>query len=270
MNDSRSTSELIQIALTALDETVQADAVAILHFRGDREVFEAASLLCASSSPQERELGLWILGQLGIPDRTFPGESVEILLNLLAQEQSPEVLCSTGIALGHLQSEKAVPALVALKNHTHKDVRFGVVKGLLCQDSEQAIQALIELSSDRDWDVRNWATFGLGSMVDIDTEKIRDALFQRLIHEAAGEGDEIYGEALVGLAERKDARLIPLLLKELRSDCVGRLAVEAASIMGDSRLYSALIRLRDRWDLDRELLEGAIERSAYPAVEGQE
>ena len=95
----------------------------------------------------------------------------------------------------------------------------------------------------------------LGSIVDIKTEAIRDALFQRLIHEAAGKADEIYGEALVGLAERKDTRLINPLLKELSSNQVGRLAIEAASIMGDPRLYCALIRLRDRSDLDSDLLE---------------
>ena len=78
-----------------------------------------------------------------------------------AQGHPPETLCDIGIALGPLQSEKAIPALVALKDHTNEDVRFGVVQGLLCQDSEQAIQALIELSSDEVWDVRNWATFGL-------------------------------------------------------------------------------------------------------------
>ena len=245
-------------------------AVTALHFRGNREVFDAARRLCASDSPKDRSLGAYILGQLGVPDRTFPDESVEILLNLLAQEQPPEVLCSIGTALSHLKSEKAVPALAALKNHGDADVRYSVVCGLLCQDNEQAIQALIKLSSDEDWDVRNWATFGLGTMVDIDTEAIRDALFQRLLHEAAGEGDEIYGEALVGLAERKDPRLIPPLLQELSSNPVGRLAVEAASIVGDPRLYSALIRLRDWWDLDRDLLESAIAQSARPTKGGQQ
>lgn len=270
LNDPRSTSDLINTALTETDKETRQDALAVLHFRGNQEVFEAASALCRSFNPEERSLGASILGQLGIPDRTFPEQSTEILLQLLSQEEDADVLCDTGIALGHLQAEKAIPALVALKNHPDAAVRYGVVLGLQCQEDEQAIQTLIELSSDQDWDVRNWATFGLGSMIETNTEVVRDALFQRLMQEPAGEGDEIYGEALVGLATRKDPRLMNLLAPELNADYVGILAVEAAETIGASELYDALVRLRDWWDVDQELLERAIAACDPKSIEVNE
>ncbi len=73
------------------------------------------------------------------------------------------------------------------------------------------MHALIELSADSDFDVRNWATFGLGTLIDLDTPEIREALRQRLDEE----DDELRGEAFVGLAKRGDTACIAPLLREL-------------------------------------------------------
>ncbi len=110
--------------------------------------------------------------------------------------------------------------------------------------------------------MRNWATFGLGSQITIDTPAIRDALYQRIISEVEDDQDdtiaEIRGEALLGLAIRKDQRVIEPLIAELESGCVGRLSVEAALAIGDNRLYPSLMKLQDWWDVDVELLQAAI------------
>ena len=66
------------------------------------------------------------------------------------------------------------------------------------------------LSTDRDTSVRDWATFGLGSMIARDTQQVRDALMARI-----GDADpDTRGEALVGLAARGDLRATEPLLKE--------------------------------------------------------
>ncbi|MBW4504459.1 MAG: HEAT repeat domain-containing protein [Scytonema hyalinum WJT4-NPBG1] len=257
-SDSRSTEELIQIALTVDNEDTAWDAVMTLQFRGDSQVLEVASMLCESQNPQERQLGADILGQLGIPYRTFPDESLTILLRLLEREEDTSVLQSIGIALGHLHDAKAIPALVKLKNYTSESVRFGVVVGLLGYEEELAITTLIELSSDEDTEVRNWATFGLGSQIETDTTAIKEALFERFLKENPDENYEIYGEALVGLAKRKDERILTRLIEELSCDCVGVLAIEAADEMADSRLYPALMRLKEWWNEKSDLLESAI------------
>lgn len=245
-DDPRSIEELIRVALTVEDEDAAWEPVTILHYKGNREVLDAAARLCGSRVERERELGANILGQLGVPDRTFPSESFEILANMLRHESVPAVLESIGVALGHLRDRRAIPLLLPLLNHPDSDVRFGVVLGLTGHDAPDAIAGLIRLSRDEDAHVRDWATFGLGTQTDADTPDIRDALFTR----TTDSDDDTRGEALVGLARRKDTRVIEPLIRELSSGCVGRLTIEAAEAIGDPRLYSALKNLERVWATD--------------------
>jgi HEAT repeat protein len=258
--DSRSTAEIIKLTLTTADEDIYWDYVWTLQARGSHEELIAASKLCESHNPKDRSLGVQILGQLGMPVRTLARECGDVLLKLLAIETDSLVLASIGIAFGNLNDPRGVLPLIKWKNHPNPGVRMGVVLGITCQEDELAIDALIELSADEDPDIRNWATFGLGSQIETNTSAIRDALFDRAILEL-GEDDpmsEIRGEALLGLAMRHDPRVINPLIEELQSGCVGKLAVEAASIAGNARLYPALVDLQEWWDVDNKLLQVAI------------
>lgn len=263
---SQSIQQLIQLALNTEDGDRDWHYLAALQFRGDREVLEAAKKLCFSKISEERSLSAAILGQLGIPERAFPEDSLAILLEMLEQESDPLVICDVGIALGHLYDARVIEPLLPLKNHPSADARFGCAYGLLCQEDDRAIATLIKLSSDPDFEVRNWSTFGLGSQIETDTPAIRDALWQRLTQEDFDDGEtyEIYGEALVGLANRKDERVIEPLIKELTSDLVGEPAIEAAEAIGDPRLCNALVELQEWWDLDDDGLKRAIENCCSP------
>jgi len=239
-NDVRPVEELVRVALTEIDEEAAWEPVAVLHFRGNREVLEVASDLCGSPVSKERRLGAAILGQLGVPDRTFPSESFDILSELLEKETDPDVLSSIGVALGHLKDPRAIERMVKFKNHASADVRFGVVLGISGYEDDLASRTLIELSRDEDEEVRDWATFGLGTLTNSDTTEMRDALFARL----SDSHDNTRGEALFGLAKRHDSRVIEPLLKQLSLRNVGRLLLEAAEAIGDSRLYPALSSLK--------------------------
>ena len=76
-DDPRTVEELVSLALIEQDENAAWDVVSILHLRGTHEVFDAARSLCRSRCAAEQTLGANILGQLGVPDRSFPDESVE-------------------------------------------------------------------------------------------------------------------------------------------------------------------------------------------------
>jgi HEAT repeat protein len=136
------------------------------------------------------------------------------LLLVVVGEDSAKVLGSIGFACGHLHEPGCIEALLHLKQHRDADVRYAIVHALSGHEDGRAIQALIELSSDDDKDIRNWATFGIGSQIETDTAEIKNALFSRLQEEDA----EIRGEALVGLARRQDERVVAPLLKELESE----------------------------------------------------
>jgi HEAT repeat protein len=191
------------------------------------EVFEGAKRLCKSKKLTERVLGVDILGQFGTVatdeatatprlERMFAEETVSLLLEMLATETEPEVLYSLGVALGHMQESRAIEPLCRLKTHTDAHVRYGVVFGLLCQEDELAIRTLIELSQDSDAMVRDWATFGLGSQLEIDTPEIRNALMMNI----DDIDEQTRYEALVGLAVRRDERILERVIDELVTGCV--------------------------------------------------
>ncbi|MGK7952986.1 MAG: Uma2 family endonuclease [Xenococcaceae cyanobacterium] len=77
--EQKSTEELIKLALTEKDEHIASQYITILHFRGTLEVLEQAQKLCQSKNIKERCTGIDILGQLGIPQRTFPDEFMQLL-----------------------------------------------------------------------------------------------------------------------------------------------------------------------------------------------
>ena len=104
-DDKRSVSQLFEVALRSEDEDLRWDAVAALHWRGSRDVFDRAAQLCQSRNAEKRALGADILGQLGVPDRTFPEESFDAIVRLLS-DTSDEVLFCSIIALQHVDSEQ--------------------------------------------------------------------------------------------------------------------------------------------------------------------
>ncbi|WP_223763271.1 HEAT repeat domain-containing protein [Corallococcus sp. AS-1-6] len=242
----RSIPELIALALQGDEEDETAwEAISELHFRGSDEVFEAAVKLLRSTSSRERGRGADILGQLGGRNRSdaLVTKCADEILSALASEQDAAVLNSMAVALGHLRDVRAVAALQPLKAHPDEDVRMGVVMGMMPHRDPVAIQTLMVLSRDSDPDVRNWATFSLGSQAEeVDTPELRDALFDRLMETDM----ELRGEALVGLALRKDPRVLEPLRRELEGSEVGVLAVEAAQKLEDVSLLTLLHHIRDR------------------------
>jgi HEAT repeat protein len=140
------------------------------------------------------------------------------------------------------------------RRHADSEVRHAVVLALTGHDHPTAVRWLIELTRDSDAHVRDWATFALGSQTDLDTDELRNALAARL----DDSDDDTRAEALIGLAQRRDRRVIPALERELSSDCIGSLVIEAAEEIAAPELYSRLMALRQWRDMDSNLLERAI------------
>ncbi|QSQ17900.1 HEAT repeat domain-containing protein [Myxococcus landrumensis] len=238
-----STEELIQMALEGDEDDERAwDAIRTLHRRGTREVLDAALQLLGASSAKERGRGADILGQLGTGSRVFRAERGEALMDLLRREREPRVLLSAGVALGQMVEPRALAELIGLASHPAAEARYGAAHGLAVLDAPDAVEALIQLSSDEDRDVRDWATFGLGTLREaIDTPRLRDALAARL----GDEDSEIVGEALVGLATRQDPRAVEAVRAALRGDTVRVYALEAAAALGDPSFHPLLLAIRD-------------------------
>lgn len=264
-DEPRSIDELFLAALCEQDEDRAWDAVAALHWRGSREILDRALSLCGSACAFERRVGANILGQLGIPDRAFPEECLRALLGMLETERDDDALRAVLVALSHLHLPEAIVPALRFRNHADPDIRHAVVLVLTGHKEPQALKGLIELTRDSDTQVRDWATFALGTQTDADTPELRAALLDRL----ADEDGTTRAEALVGLAERRDRRILPALREELSAECVGSLAVEAAGLIGDPSLLPLLFALREWWDVEPETLEDAIQ-ACSPATANQE
>jgi HEAT repeat protein len=253
---------LLRRAAAACDPEERASVIAVLHARTDRAAFDAACALTRSGSAPERELGLDVLGQIGYPaGRPNLEDTLPVVLACCADEE-PEVLAAAIMAMGHMADTRGLLAVLAHVAHPSPDVKFAVAVALplLAGDAPAAgvADALVRLSRDPDPEIRDWATAGLNEPFDVDTAEIRDALAERLTDT---EGD-IAGEALLGLAQRRDPRTLLPLLAWLDGGDAGNLIVEAAAALGAPEALPALLRLKAAGWQDRRsrpsLLDDAI------------
>ena len=217
-----------------------APFLAALCWRGGADVLDAMRTLSTADDPRQRCVAAYVFGQLGVPERTFPEECAAELENMASRESDPGVLATIAHAFGHLGAGHGEDLLLSLAGHEDVAVRDGVARGLAGRQDERAIEALIALSDDEDAEVRDWATFALGTLAEVDVPPLRDALAARL----ADEDEETRVEAIYGLAVRNDERAVEPALELLQTgdrDGVWRVhameeaAIRLAALSGDAR-----------------------------------
>jgi HEAT repeat protein len=239
------------IELAGIDENRDAneywELIRVLHGRPEREVFAKAVACCTGTMPSERLVGADVLAQLGTPNinglRPFTTETVPVLQALLADENE-DVIASAIHALAH-HRHAIVHDLRELARHESQPIRYAVAHALSGYEHVEAIALLIELTTDVDDSVRDWATFALGTQCDADGPEIRKALADRL----RDSDDEVRGEAMVGLARRADATVIDCVAEALESVDPGQLVFDAADEIlekypDESRIRTALAKWR--------------------------
>ena len=162
------------------------------------------------------------------------------LVDLAASETSREVVRSIAGALEHVADLSAIPLLVELASYDDSDVRRKVALALPaamtdhCDDA--AVEALIRLSRDPDAATRNWATFGLGRQVGVDSAEVREALWAR----TDDKDPDVREEGICGLARRRDRRMLPLVADLLAAGDAHSWLFDAAAWLGDESLVPLL------------------------------
>jgi HEAT repeat protein len=235
-------AELAQRALDERDEETRWNMVVELQRRGSETELELARALMGGDEGSQ-VLACDVLGQLGhsrmelgVPP--FGLESAA-LLGVALRANSPEVQHAAVTAAAHLKWETLVPQLIDLAQSKDAQVRQAVAFSLGGRTDEPSVDALIALSEDLDDDVRNWATFGLGTLSERRDDRVCDALARRI----ADPHDETRGEAWAGLASKGDARAFAAVLASLESDALWLLAIEAAQ----SYAHPAFLPALERW-----------------------
>jgi len=250
----------IEAALGTFDEDCRWDLIGGILTECPDDVLEAALILLHDDLDRRRTLGADILGRLvGVEPNSGP-VVVEALLASIAVETSPSPLASIVAALGHVGNVASLESIFPLADHASPEVRLAVAFAVATISpqplSDEACTALLRLCRDADAEVRDWATFGLGTLSDADGPEIRAALLAR----AEDASREARAEALFGLAVRRDPRAVPHLIRALQSPFVGGLEVDAAAVSADPRLLPALWALRNAGGADQHRVLRAIDR----------
>ncbi|MDA0182927.1 HEAT repeat domain-containing protein [Solirubrobacter phytolaccae] len=229
-------AELIDRALT-LDSDDYWEVVSELQARNDAETYAAAVELTRDANPDRRKLGVDILSQLGATrsdeDRPYRGPSVDLLLERIATEPHPHVIASILNAFGPLHDPRTIGPTVAFASHPDEHIRLAVVHGLFQHDDDRVVDTLLALMEDPDDDVRDWATFELGSINTRDTPQVREALAARLTDRYV----DVRHEAIAGLALRADPRGLAPLIEDYEDGWEGPLIDEA----GEAYVEAGLI-----------------------------
>jgi HEAT repeats len=235
-----------------------------MHRRGTQLIFDEAAQMIRSDDPCARRVACDVLGQLGYDHgRPFDAETLPLLARVCTDEATSPILASVISAMGHLGRPDALAFVVAHATHSDASVRFPVacalpsIAGVEWLDpAHSVVTALMQLTSDEDADVRDWATFGLGTQVYVDGDAVRQCLFARV----DDPDDDTRAEAIAGLARRRAPGILRHVRDALEAETVGHLTVVAAASLGDPSLAESLTGLAEWWDVDGDLLERARRR----------
>lgn len=237
-----SVQRLVRIALRRWYSDASWNAIAELHSRGSPQMLELARNLYTSRRWRRRGLGLYIVSQLSRRERgrlvEYATDACHALLFAGLHDPHPAVIAAAVSGFCHRYHADALDDLVQLSTHANNDVRCNVACTLAQYTQPAAIEALLRLMRDRDDEVRDYATWAIGNMHETDTPEIRAALWRNL--DDANEG--VLGEALCGLASRKDRRVLPQVLARLTVDC-RVYELKAAESLADPALLDALLAL---------------------------
>ncbi len=228
----------------ALDEDGDADVywelVSALHDRPPAEVWALVSPLANSEDVRLQQLVADVLRSLGREAQPLATQTLELFAKMLSSTPSAEVIACIGNACVDFHDPLVVTMLAPFASHHDEAVREAVLHALRRSNHPQAIAALIRLSRDEADELREWATFALGSQLPlVHGAEVREALAARLTdpHEPTRD------EAVIGLGLRGDARAVGPLRTQLERGFVGLALFEAAHALATPRLLEVLTAL---------------------------
>lgn len=232
---SQSTAALIEYVLNSRD--LASPELFTIQLRHSEDELSAASDLCANEDPMHRAIGVALLKRELA--RAFHDEAVKLVNVVAASEQDDLVLEQLAYAMNHLKVKERARLLERASSSERAKTREAVAFSICELKDDAAIALMIQLSDDSDWEVRNYAMYGLRRS-EKDSVEIRRSFLERLndAHKPVRQ------EAILGLAQLKDMRVLSALQESLSSEeDASRTTLQAAVSLGDSSLLPILKRL---------------------------
>lgn len=203
-----------------------------LRKRANDDIFNQAYKLAKSQIDKKKIIGIDVLAQLGFDPRFRQEETIKLYFELLEENQNDDVLFSLFFGISH-NNEKLtnnqVLQLIKFKDSKNNDVRYSLVSAISGVDNPKAIETLIELSEDNFSSIRNWATFGIGTLCEQNNDRIIKALWNRI----KDKHQETKLEGIVGLANRNQVAIKEQIIEELKSGEYGTLLFDAIETLKD-------------------------------------
>lgn len=240
-----SSEKIFERLLTNKSDKTYWDNIHELRSRATKETFNRCCELIKSEKAKERIIAVDVLAQLGL-ERPFQKQTLKLYFKLLKNEENPDVIASILYGIGHNNSETLndshLKLLASYKDDKRHYIRHCLAFALLTVENQIAIETLIYLMNDKVSDVRDWATFGIGSQIDTDNQEIREALWQRI----DDKNQDTKLEAIKGLAFRKDEKVKEIIKRELLDGENGTLLFEAIEEFSDKDFLPLLIQTLEK------------------------
>lgn len=241
---SQAAALLARLQAEALDETGDPDEywqrVEALWDCDAQEVWAVLAPLADAEDPRLQQLVPDVLSRLGHEGQPLFFETLEVFQRMVAREPSAEVLAAIAEACARFHDPSIATMLAPHARHPVLAVREAVLHAIRRSAHPRALEALISLSRDEDPELREWATFALGSQEPlVDGPEVREALAARLT-DAHGPARD---EAIVGLGLRRDTRALGPLKALLEQGFGGQALFDAARALASPVLLAPLAAL---------------------------
>jgi HEAT repeat protein len=234
------------------DPDVYWELVSALHDGEPEEVWALIAPLPGHDDVRLQQLVPDVLRHLGREAQPLATRTLELFAQMLTASPPAELLACIANACVDFHDASVVTMLTPHAGHSDEAVREAVLHAIRRSSRPEAIAALINLSRDAVDELREWATFALGSQLPlVDGPEIREALAARLTdaHEATRD------EAVIGLGLRGDARALGPLRAQLERGFVGVALFEAARALASVHLLEALLAVTTAKLSEEELAE---------------
>ncbi|SEG07662.1 hypothetical protein SAMN05421847_1466 [Halpernia humi] len=254
--------KLLEKALNTKHENSYWNTVFQLRNFVDTEMIEKCFQLIESNEPKSQILGIDILSQLGTERKKIIKKLLKIIFDIILRTDNEKLICSCLIAISHNNknlTEKHLIILTSFKKSKSKEIRYALVFSLLSIENKIAIETLILLTKDRSPKVRDWATFGIGTQLEIDNPRIREILYVRCFDK----DDQTKQEAIKGLSNRNDERVFEIILEEIKTENFGSLLFDTILNIKNGNLFLPQLRLI----LSKTLQEENINKEWIEALE---
>ncbi len=213
-----------------------------LRKRGGETTFNECLKLINSNSEKNRYIGIQILSDFGQQPKKYENKILKIFFKLLKNETNYKIISTILNGIRYHKSvinESQIKIISKYKLSKYSEIRIQVINCFLGLENITALDTLIYLTKDKKCQIRDWATFGIGTQIEISSESILKALWART-------EDKDYvtrSEAIYGLALRNIVEVELKILEELENDNFDKLILKSINRL---RVFKFLPKLKKR------------------------